>query len=135
VIDQWGLNDRYVAHRKSTRFLRGHVKFAPIDYLQSRKVNLYIDHPIICSCTSPCRQPNPSVFVRLSDGSCLRTWYLTPTDQLTAYFCSHPKWFTLDHVRCPGAPNPAPATPPKAPTAPAPKPAAKKAPVHKPQRL
>jgi hypothetical protein len=110
TIDQWGLNDEFTAHIKLRRFIeiegfngRGHLKFAPLEYLQERQVNLYVRHPLICSCSTLCRENKPDVFVRLdgSDDQCLRTWYLTPTPELTRHFCSHPELFVLDNVTCP----------------------------------
>ncbi len=126
VIDQWGLNDHFVAHEPMRGFIRGHVKFAPLGYLRSRGVNLYIEHPVTCSCSSPCRERKPNVFVRLGDGRCLRTWYLVQREKLTHYFCDHPESFVLSRVRCPKPPPPpraaAPAAPPARAAAPAPPP-------------
>jgi arabinofuranosyltransferase len=110
TIDQWGLNDRFVAHTKLHRFIeiegfnaRGHLKYAPLDYLRSRGVNLYMEHPMVCECDRPCREGKPDVFVRLDGGQeCVRTWYLTPTEDLTRLFCSRPDLFVLDGVPCPG---------------------------------
>ncbi len=109
TIDQWGLNDRFVAHRPLRRFLevegfnaRGHVKYASEAYLRSRGVNLLVEHPTVCDCDQLCRENRPEVYVRLGHtNACLRSWYLTPTDELTAWFCSHPKEFVLDRVACP----------------------------------
>lgn len=105
VVDQWGLNDRYVARLPTQHFLRGHVKFAPIAYLRKRGVNLYVAHPVVCSCRVPCRDSNPDVFVRLPEDRCLRTWYLTQTKRLTDYFCAHPGQFVLRQVACPAQPR------------------------------
>jgi arabinofuranosyltransferase len=116
IIDQWGLNDRYVAHRPwdGPPLVRGHVKFAPLDYLKKRGVNLYIAHPVLCSCYSPCRERKPNVFLRLDKNECMRSWYLTQTPKLTAYFCSHPDDFLLNAVECPaGTPPPPPPPPPR----------------------
>jgi arabinofuranosyltransferase len=107
VIDQWGLNDAFVAHQPWTApaLTRGHVKFAPLSYLQSRGVNLYIQHPVICSCARPCREAKPNVFVRLSKGRCMRSWYLTQKPHLTAHFCAHSREFVLNQVSCPPRPG------------------------------
>ncbi len=110
TIDQWGLNDRFTAHIKLRRFLevdgfnaRGHLKYAPLSYLRSRGVNLYVEHPTLCECDRPCREGKTDVFVRLDGGrECVRTWYLTQTPDLTRYFCSHPDLFVLDGVSCSG---------------------------------
>lgn len=107
VIDQWGLNDRETARQPFVHFIRGHVKWAALGYLRQRGVNLYIEHPVLCSCTSPCRERRANVFVRLGGGQCLRTWYLTPKPELTRHVCSHPADFVLNRVECPKpAPNP-----------------------------
>jgi hypothetical protein len=108
VVDQWGLNDAFVAHLPWNRLLitRGHVKFAPLHYLRSRHVNLYVGHPVVCSCAQLCRENLPNVFVKLSEERCLRTWYLTPTPALTKYFCANPARFVLNNVSCPLPPSP-----------------------------
>jgi arabinofuranosyltransferase len=107
VIDQWGLNDRSVAHQPYRRvtFARGHVKSAPQEHLRSRGVNLRIDHPVVCACSQLCRNGRPTVFVTLGEDRCLRTWYIGPKPELTEYFCAHPEWFVLDGIHCdePGA--------------------------------
>lgn len=102
TIDQWGINDPMVARQPSHPITyRGHVKFAPVDYLQSRGVNLYLKHPVICSCANPCIENLPNVFIRLRDDECLRTWYLVQKPELTAHFCAHPDNFLLHNVTCP----------------------------------
>jgi arabinofuranosyltransferase len=106
VIDQWGLNDRETARQPFVHFIRGHVKWAALGYLHERGVNLYIEHPVICSCSSPCREKRPNVFVRLGDGQCLRTWYMTQKPELTRHVCSHPADFLLNRVDCPKPPKP-----------------------------
>jgi arabinofuranosyltransferase len=131
VIDQWGLNDHYIAHMPFVHFIRGHVKYAPLPYLYSRGVNLYIEHPILCSCSSLCVESRPDVFVRMSKGRCLRAWYMTQTPKLTDYFCAHPEWFALSRVTCPhttkpkakSKPKPAAALQPIPPVIPPPPPA------------
>ncbi len=101
IIDQWGLNDRAVAHQPNHPIItRGHVKFASIDYLQSRRVNLYMAHPQICSCSNLCIENLPNVFIRLHDDECVRTWYLVQKPELTSYFCAHPNDFLLHNVNC-----------------------------------
>ena len=112
TIDQWGLNDKFVAHRKLSRFIevpglnaRGHLKYAPESYLRDRKVNLLVEHPTVCDCSKLCRENKPDVYVRLGErNECLRAWYMTPTQELTKLFCSHPETFVLDNVACPSAP-------------------------------
>jgi arabinofuranosyltransferase len=103
VIDQWGLNDRFVAHLpyRQMTLVRGHVKSASEEYLRSRGVNLRIDHPMVCPCARLCRNGRPSVFVVLDADHCLRTSYDGPQPALTAHFCAHPEQFLLDEVRCP----------------------------------
>jgi hypothetical protein len=111
AVDQWGLNDKFVAHEKVSRMIevpglnaRGHVKYAPESYLRERKVNLYVDHPAVCDCNKLCRENKPDVYVRMGErNECLRTWYMTPTPDLTKTFCSHPETFVLDNVACPAA--------------------------------
>lgn len=103
VVDQWGLNDRFVGRQyvKEVRG-RGHIKPAPESYLRQRGVNLYLEHPAICDCDHPCRENKPDVFVRLGvHDRCLRGWYMTPTPSLTQWFCSNPGMFLLDNVTCP----------------------------------
>jgi arabinofuranosyltransferase len=103
VIDQWGLNDRLVSHSPIPGIrTRGHVKQASRDYLAARGVNLEFGHPMLCSCSNPCKQSKPNVFIRLGSGDeCVRSRYLTPTAELTRYFCSHPERFVLHLVDCP----------------------------------
>jgi hypothetical protein len=109
VIDQWGLNDRFISHIKLKNVIevpgfngRGHLKYAPLNYLISRGVNLFMDHPAVCDCNNLCHENKPDVFVRLGhDNQCVRTWYLTQTPELTRWFCSHPE-FVLDNVDCGG---------------------------------
>jgi len=102
TIDDWGLNDREIAHQPSPLIhYRGHVKAASKEYLARRGVNLELHHPIICRCSAPCREALPNVFVRVGDDRCVRTWYLTQTDALTEYFCAHPESFVLNNVHCP----------------------------------
>ena len=102
TIDQWGLNDRFVASLpEPARFVRGHLKRAPIDYLVDRHVNLIIDHPTVCPCDDLCREDFPQVFVRLSDNRCLRTSYLVQRPELTRRFCDSPQDFLLHNVPCP----------------------------------
>jgi arabinofuranosyltransferase len=109
TIDQWGLNDRFVAHMPLARFIevegfnaRGHLKYAPESYLRQRNVNLLIGHPTVCDCDHLCRDGKPSVYVRIgSTNSCLRTAYLTQTRELTDSFCQRPDAFVLDRVECP----------------------------------
>jgi len=98
--------------------MRGHVKFAPVTYLQSRKVNLYFGHPAICPCSNLCREAHANVFVRLPDDRCVRSWYLTPTEKLTAHVCSHKQWFALNKVTCPSPRKSAAPAAPAAPLAP-----------------
>lgn len=100
-IDQWGLNEPYVRHQPPhPNYARGHVKRATDKYLRETGVQLYVDHPRICSCARPCRESRPNVFVRLGDDQCLRTWYFQQSPELTAHFCEHPEWFLLNRVRC-----------------------------------
>ena len=104
TVDDWGLNDREIAHQPSPPIhYRGHVKAASKEYLSRRGVNLELHHPIVCRCSAPCREALPNVFVRVGDDRCVRTWYLTQTDTLTEYFCAHPESFVLNNVACPAA--------------------------------
>jgi hypothetical protein len=103
IIDQWGLNDRYVATLPLEKLpfnSRGHLKFAPDSYLAERGVNLYMAHPVICSCASPCVEAKPNVFIRLGNDECVRTWYFKQDARLTNYFCAHPEHFVLNRVDC-----------------------------------
>lgn len=103
LIDQWGLNDKYVARLPGGNAKRGHVKFAPLSYLRERGVNLYLEHPVTCRCDHPCREGSKAnVFVRLDEWSCVRAWYLVQDDTLTQYFCDHPDDFVLNNVECQG---------------------------------
>lgn len=102
TIDQWGLNDAYVAKLPVSHIVtRGHVKFAPTDYLVRRGVNLYFAHPQLCSCANPCRENLPNVFIRVRGDECARSWYLVQTPELTRYFCERPGVFILNNVSCP----------------------------------
>lgn len=109
VIDQWGLNDKFVAHMRLNRYIevdgfnaRGHLKYAPLMYLRSRGVNLYVEHPVVCDCSRPRLENKPDVFVRLgSRNECVRAWYMTQSADLTRWFCSHPDKFVLRNVSCP----------------------------------
>ena len=106
VVDEWGLTDAYVAHLPNRPVVyRGHVKFAPLSYLQQRGVNMVIDHPHVCSCATGCEMPWPQVYVRLDGDRCLRTRYLVPTPELTKRFCTDAR-FIVRHVDC--APEPLP---------------------------
>jgi arabinofuranosyltransferase len=103
IIDQWGLNDKYVATLPLDKLPtngRGHLKFAPDGYLAERGVNLYMAHPVICSCASPCVEAKPNVFIRLGNDECVRTWYFKQDERLTNYFCAHPEHFVLNRVDC-----------------------------------
>jgi arabinofuranosyltransferase len=103
VIDQWGLTDQVVSHSPISGIrTRGHVKQASRDYLAARGVNLEFGYPRLCSCSHPNKQTQPNVFIRLgSSDECVRSRYLTPTEDLTRYICSHPERFILHLVRCP----------------------------------
>jgi len=101
VVDELGLNDRYTARLPTPPlFARGHVKHAPIDYLALQDVNLQFGHPTICSCSAPCTQRAPSVFIRLNGDECVGAAYLVQTPELTRYFCSQPATFVLQNVVC-----------------------------------
>jgi hypothetical protein len=102
VLDQWGLNDKFVGHlHVNDVHGRGHIKAAPVPYLKRRGVNLYLEHPTICDCDHLCRESKPDVFVRLGvRNQCLRAWYLTQTPTLTRLFCSTPGLFVLDNIDC-----------------------------------
>jgi hypothetical protein len=108
TIDQWGLNDRYVA-RLPGGTGRGHMKKAPEEYLRSRNVNLELGHPHIIRCSEAEREAakekagtEPLVNIRLSGGDCLKTKYVVRTAELTRWFCDRPADFVLDGVGCPG---------------------------------
>ncbi len=101
TLDQWGLNDAYIAHLPTQGIAyRGHVKFSPVDYLKERGVNLYIDHPFMCSCSQPSKEALSNVFIRIEGNQCLRTWYLIQKDELTRYFCQRPETFILNNIDC-----------------------------------
>jgi len=104
VIDQLGLTDEIVARTSGVprNIRRGHVKRASYDYLRSRGVHLVFGHPIVSACANPAVEPGrANVFVR--DGAdCIRSWYLTPTPELTSYFCSRPAQFLVTGIACPG---------------------------------
>lgn len=100
-IDQWGLSEPYARHqRPHPNYPRGHVKRATDEYLKQAGVQLYVDHPRICSCERPCLEQRPNVFVRLGGDQCLRTWYFQQSPELTAHFCEHPEWFLLSRINC-----------------------------------
>lgn len=104
IVDQWGLTDPQIARRPVERIVtRGHVKFAPPEYLRERGVNLYIAHPQLCSCSRPCVESLPNVFIRLDNDQCVRTWYFGPNERLTRHLCAHPETFILRNVTCPPA--------------------------------
>jgi arabinofuranosyltransferase len=101
VVDQWGINDAFVARLPApSRFARGHLKSAPLSYLRERQVNLVINHPTVCSCSNPCTEGGPEVFIRLSRDRCLRATYLVPQTQLTRYLCGKPTEFVLRNISC-----------------------------------
>lgn len=121
TVDQWGLNDRHVAkQRKVGRPTRGHEKAATTQYLRERGVNLYLHHPKVCSCESPCfdnrmvreypqQEPReagiaPSIFLKLDEEHCLRMWYLVQKKDLTEYMCSRPDEFVMGDFPCPTRP-------------------------------
>jgi hypothetical protein len=95
-VDQWGLVDPVTA-RKPGRDLtyRGHAKPALKPYLRERGVRLCLDHPTVTDCRRAAPGPFPGVYVRMSPGECLRTWYLTEDPQLEAHFRAHPEDFVL----------------------------------------
>jgi arabinofuranosyltransferase len=100
VVDEWGLTDAYVAHLPDRPVAnRGHVKFAPVSYLEKRGVNLVVDHPHVCSCAKGCEIPFPQVYVRIAGDQCLRTRYLVQTPELTRRFCTDPN-FVVRGVDC-----------------------------------
>ena len=104
VVDQWGLTDRHVGRLPVPAVVtRGHVKFAPREYLRQRGVNLYIAHPQLCSCSRPCVEALPNVFIRLGQDQCVRAWYFGQTERLTRHFCANPETFVLHKVSCPDA--------------------------------
>jgi arabinofuranosyltransferase len=96
IVDQWGLVDPVTA-RKPGRDLtyRGHAKPALKPYLRERGVRLCLDHPTVTDCRRAAPGPFPGVYVRMSPGECLRTWYLTEDPQLEAHFRAHPEDFVL----------------------------------------
>ena len=106
VIDQWGLNDAYVSRLEVNGFSgRGHVKRAPQAYLESRGVNLFVDHPARCKCSMPCAENKPNVFLRIGEDECVRAWYLTQTEKLTRALCEPRQDVILHNVQCPGEPE------------------------------
>jgi hypothetical protein len=91
-----------VAHTAAPRTIRrGHVKRASFEYLGERGVNLVFGHPMVSRCARPDAEVGrANVFVR--DGaSCIRSWYLTQTPELTRYFCSRPAQFLVTGMTCP----------------------------------
>lgn len=106
TVDQWGLNDRYIARQPGSIRYRGHVKAATLDYLYSRGVNLHLGHPRLCSCNAPCREAPPNVFIRVEGDRCLQTWYLEQTPELSRHFCADPQRFVLVDVPCPPKSSP-----------------------------
>ena len=111
VLDQWGLNDKFTAHMPLQKFIeteglnaRGHLKYAPLSHMKDSGTNLLIDHPQVCSCSAPSSDGKPDVFVRVGaslQDECVRTQYMTPTPDLTKWFCEHPAEFVLVGVPCP----------------------------------
>jgi hypothetical protein len=103
LVDQWGLNDKYVARLPIQTFTgRGHLKRAPQSYLEQRGVNLLVDYPAICSCSEPCVENVPNAFFRIGNGECVRTWYMTQTPALTDALCKPRSDVILHNVQCPG---------------------------------
>ena len=83
---------------------RGHLKYAPLSHMKDSGTNLLIDHPQVCSCSAPSSDGKPDVFVRVGaslQDECVRTQYMTPTPDLTKWFCEHPAEFVLVGVPCP----------------------------------
>jgi hypothetical protein len=110
TIDQWGINDKFVAHQTVVGARpRGHVKAAPESYLRDRHVNFLFGHPVVCSCSHPpSRSAYPEILTRLEpmqSDQCVRSRYLTPTPGLTAYLCAHPEQFVLSNIACPPPPR------------------------------
>jgi hypothetical protein len=105
TIDQLGLNDRKVATLPPVeKVVRGHMRRAPREYLESRGVHLIFAHPTVCSCSKLCYQRGDvNVFIRLDKNNCLRSWYLTRDEALTRLFCARPQDFVLRGVTCPPA--------------------------------
>jgi hypothetical protein len=102
VMDQWGLNDRVIAHRPDVEVRgRGHVKKATTEEMIDRGIHLVVDHPDISPCAHPRRAAQPSVYIRLEDGLCLRAWYLVEEPALTELFCTSADFFT-EGVDCRG---------------------------------
>ena len=103
VVDQLGLNDYTVARMPVPQILsRGHVKQASPAYLAARRVNLEFRHPQLSKCSNPRQQNRAQVFIRLgADDTCVRSFYLTPTPELSRHFCNHPEWFVLQQIPCP----------------------------------
>ena len=107
TVDMLGLNDRYVAEhgvRSDASYRRpGHLRHAPLSYLQQQKVNFVIGHP---SLVSPGFLENPDISSLLSDWIQTRDvgpdrvtemtavilpldarqglllWYFTPTEEI-----------------------------------------------------
>ncbi len=116
TIDQWGLNDHYVA-RLPGGTGRGHMKKAPAEYLRNRQVNLELGHPHIIRCSEAEREAAKEktgtealVNVRLSGGDCLKTKYVVQTHALTRWFCDRPADFLLEGVGCSGEASAKPST-------------------------
>jgi hypothetical protein len=104
IVDQWGLNDRSVAHgRALEKFQRGHYKPASAEYLRSRGVELVINHPLICDCADLCTEPVPMLFLRLDTQRCLQGFLVAPRPELIEKACSDPERFALHGVDCTAA--------------------------------
>ncbi len=102
VLDEWGLNDRYVAHLQMDHFAaRGHVKQAPLKYLEQRQVNLRLGHPVATPCDQPSQDVGPVVAFRLGSNECVRLGYVRQTPRLTDFLCHAPEVIRY-RLACPG---------------------------------
>jgi arabinofuranosyltransferase len=101
ILDEWGLNDRYVAHLPVAGFGgRGHVKRAPAGYLAERQVNLQLGHPVAVACDKVAGN-DADLFVRIGRNDCVGLKYLHRTPALTRHLCQGRDSYILQRVECP----------------------------------
>ena len=104
IVDQWGLIDPTTARDGEARdpFVRGHLKPTSLQHIYEQGANLYFEHPHVCSCSQPCVEDLPNVFIRLEGDYCVRSWYIRPEPRLTEFLCSDPQRYILHNVSCDG---------------------------------
>lgn len=110
VVDQYGLNDRWIARYGQTVDnikITGHRRLATLSYLRQRGVNLVLDHPqFLCEGSSKLyRQLNrqsllkhlPMLLFPTSPSCYLVTYYLTPHPAIVQLL-NQKRIFELNHL-------------------------------------